>query len=161
RSHVMRNTEQLVEELKGLAKRDVDGSLAAIGVRAEQAVADLDRLKRLVQEQLPAGMHGELLAGEGAARGGKGQRGISDSFAVAVAGSVEFVVALDDLSAMEGELLDGTNNASERAIGWWVERYRTMRGYKRVESAVNVSRLLAWCGNHLERGGVNLAGVLS
>ncbi|MFO3798117.1 MAG: hypothetical protein ACK8QZ_12735, partial [Anaerolineales bacterium] len=25
RSHVMRNTEQLVEELKGLAKRDVDG----------------------------------------------------------------------------------------------------------------------------------------
>ena len=27
------------------------------------------------------------------------------------------------------ETLDGTNNACERAIGWWIkERYRTMRG---------------------------------
>ncbi len=32
--------------------------------------------------------------------------------------------------------LDETNNATERAIGWWVnERYRTMRGYKCQESA--------------------------
>ena len=30
----------------------------------------------------------------------------------------------------KGETLDGTNNACERAIGWWIkERYRTMRGY--------------------------------
>ncbi len=29
----------------------------------------------------------------------------------------------------KGEPLDGTNNASERAIGWWIkERSRTMRG---------------------------------
>src|SRR6266571_3497949 len=29
----------------------------------------------------------------------------------------------------KGEKLDGTNNDSERAIGWWIkERYRTMRG---------------------------------
>ena len=57
-----------------------------------------------------------------------------------------------------GETIDGTNNGCERAIGWWVkERYRTMRGYKRPKSAVNVSRLLAWCGNHLERGGADLA----
>ena len=43
-----------------------------------------------------------------------------------------------------GETIDGTNNASERAIGWRIkERYRTMRGYKRPKSAVNVSRLLA------------------
>ena len=47
---------------------------------------------------------------------------------------------------------------SERAIGWWLkERYRTMRGYKRPESAVNVSRLLAWCGNHLNCGGADLS----
>ncbi len=50
----------------------------------------------------------------------------------------------------QGETLDGTNNASERAIGWWIkERYRTMRGYKVPENAVQVSRLLAWCGNFL------------
>ncbi len=50
----------------------------------------------------------------------------------------------------KGETLDGTNNASERAIGWWIkERYRSMRGYKVPENAVKVSRLLAWCGNFL------------
>jgi hypothetical protein len=35
--------------------------------------------------------------------------------------------------------LDGTNNACERLIGWWIkERYRTMRGYKRTQSIRNV-----------------------
>lgn len=41
--------------------------------------------------------------------------------------------------------LDGTNNASEQAIGQCVkERYRTMRTYKRKPSIVNVSGLLGW-----------------
>jgi hypothetical protein len=43
--------------------------------------------------------------------------------------------------------LDGTNNASERLIGWWIkERYRTMRGYKRTESIRNVVSLTALMG---------------
>ena len=43
--------------------------------------------------------------------------------------------------------LDGTNNASERLIGWWIkERYRTMRGYKRHESVKNVVTLTAHMG---------------
>ncbi len=43
--------------------------------------------------------------------------------------------------------------AASGGIGWWIkERYRPMRGYKREQSAVNVSRLLAWCGNQLEAG---------
>jgi hypothetical protein len=59
-----------------------------------------------------------------------------------------------------GETLDGTNNACERAIGWWIkERYRTMRGYKVPENALRVSRLLAWCGNFL-KGGADLAALL-
>ena len=58
------------------------------------------------------------------------------------------------------EQIDGTNNTSERAIGWWVkERYRMMRGYKVPENAVNVSRLLAWAGNQLGGGGAALAEV--
>jgi hypothetical protein len=62
----------------------------------------------------------------------------------------------------KGERLDGTNNATERAIGWWVkERYRTMRGYKQPEPAVRVSRLLTWCGNHLKTGGAPLAMLLA
>ena len=45
------------------------------------------------------------------------------------------------------EDLDGTNNASERLIGWWIkERYRTMRGYKRTESIRNVVTLTARMG---------------
>ena len=43
--------------------------------------------------------------------------------------------------------IDGTNNASERLIGWWIkERYRTMRGYKRPESIFNVVTLTARMG---------------
>jgi len=43
--------------------------------------------------------------------------------------------------------LDGTNNACERVIGWWIkERYRTMRGYKRTESVMNVVTLTARMG---------------
>lgn len=49
--------------------------------------------------------------------------------------------------------LDGTNNATERSIGWWIkERYRRMRGYKREQSALNVSRLIAYSGSRLEPG---------
>jgi transposase-like protein len=45
--------------------------------------------------------------------------------------------------------LDGTNNACERLIGWWIkERYRTMRGYKRAESILNVVTLTAQMGVH-------------
>ncbi len=39
-------------------------------------------------------------------------------------------------------------------------RYRTMRGYKREESAAGVSRLLAWAGNHTGRGGAPLVQLL-
>jgi len=43
--------------------------------------------------------------------------------------------------------LDGTNNSSERLIGWWIkERYRTMRGYKRTESIRNVVTMTARMG---------------
>lgn len=43
------------------------------------------------------------------------------------------------------EKLDGTNNASEQVIGQSVkERYRTMRGYKRQASILNVSSLIGW-----------------
>jgi hypothetical protein len=59
------------------------------------------------------------------------------------------------------ETLDGTNNACERSIGWWIkERYRSMRGYKVPENALRVSRLLAWCGNFLNAGGADLAVLL-
>ena len=49
------------------------------------------------------------------------------------------------LEHTEGLKVDATNNCSERAIGWAVkERYRTMRGYKRERSILNVTGLTAW-----------------
>lgn len=59
-----------------------------------------------------------------------------------------------------GQRLDGTNNATERAIGWWIkERYRTMRHYKRKESVLNVSNLICHLGSH--SGHVSLATLFS
>jgi len=59
-----------------------------------------------------------------------------------------------------GVTLDGTNNATERAIGWWVkERYRTMRTYKRTKSVLNVSNLICFLGSH--SGDVSLTTLLS
>jgi len=45
------------------------------------------------------------------------------------------------------ETLDGTNNVTEQVIGQHVkERYRSMRGYKRKASILNVSSLTGWIG---------------
>jgi transposase-like protein len=50
-----------------------------------------------------------------------------------------------ELQHQEHLEIDATNNAAERAIGWAVkERYRTMRGYKRDESILNVTGLTGW-----------------
>lgn len=47
--------------------------------------------------------------------------------------------------------LDGTNNACERLIGWWIkERYRTMRGYKRTLSIRNVVGVTSLMGAAVE-----------
>jgi hypothetical protein len=62
----------------------------------------------------------------------------------------------------DGETLDGTINACERAIGWWVkECYRSMRGDKRETSLLHVSRLIAAMGNALHGPGFALAEVIS
>lgn len=169
KGHVKRNTERLVEELQGLAQADRDGSLGAIGVTPEQAVGDLERLRELVRWRRPEDaveIERMLEKYLKAKPPGEGER-------ASVAYRIRLLL-LDRWNLWprltkyrrwkgpQGERLDGTNNASERAIGWWVkERYRTMRGYKRAESAENVSRLLAWSGNHLEKGGANLAVLLT
>ena len=50
-----------------------------------------------------------------------------------------------------------TNNGTERVIGWDVkERYRTMRGYKRDKSILNVSMLTAWLHEQLKDNDMRL-----
>jgi len=169
KGHVKRNTETFIQNLESKVESDEDGSLAAIGVTPEQALADLRRLGELILSRQPEEeneleeMHHRYT---GAAPPTHGQKA-----------TVAYRLRLMYLDRWnlwrpltryrtwqgpKGETIDGTNNGCERAIGWWVkERYRTMRGYKRRKSAVNVSRLLAWCGNHLDRGGADLALLIA
>jgi transposase-like protein len=165
KSHVKRNTETLIDNLESKAAVDEDGSLAEIDVTPEQASKDLERLGELILSRQPEEekeleeMHQHYLAAAPPRPGEKAT--------VAYRLRLLFLDRWNlwrDLTRYrkwtgpQGETMDGTNNGCERAIGWWVkERYRTMRGYKRPESAVNVSRLLAWCGNHLNKGGADLA----
>ncbi len=59
----------------------------------------------------------------------------------------------------KNEKLDGTNNATEQVIGQDVkERYRTMRGYKRTESILNVSSLVGWV--RMQRPGYDLGELV-
>jgi transposase-like protein len=165
KGHVKRNTESLIENLQPKATLDVDGSLAAIGVAPEQAEADLARLGELTRTRRPkdvdelAEMHLRYIAASPPAAGEKAS--VAYRLRLLFLDRWNLWPGLTRYRTWQGsngETIDGTNNGSERAIGWWIkERYRTMRGYKRVQSAVNVSRLLAWCGNHLERGGADLS----
>jgi hypothetical protein len=43
KSHVKRNTEALIDDLRLLVAKDSDGSLQAIGVEPAQALADASR----------------------------------------------------------------------------------------------------------------------
>jgi len=169
KSHVKRNTETIIDHLKPMVDSDEGRSLAAIGVTPEQALRDLQRLAELIhsrqlqEEKELAEIHQRYT---GAAPPGPGEKAtLAYRLRLLFLDRCNLWPRLTRYRTWRGpngETLDGTNNGCERAIGWWVkERYRTMRGYKRPKSAVNVSRLLAWCGNHLDRGGADLASLLA
>ena len=169
KSHVQRNTEAFIDNLEPMVRCDEDGSLAAIGVTPEQAQQDLKRLADLIlsrqpgEEQELAGMHQRYTGATPPGPGGKASLAYRLRLLFLDRSNLwPRLTRYRTWRGPHGETVDGTNNGSERAIGWWVkERYRTMRGYKRPESAVNVSRLLAWCGNYLDRGGADLASLLA
>ncbi len=169
KAHVLRNTEALIEKYQPLVARDADGSLEAIGVSPQQAAADLTRLGELVKSrkreqaaELEA-MHRRYVD---AAPPHEGEhQSLAYRLRLLFLDRWNLWHRLTRYRQWKGpkkETLDGTNNACERAIGWWIkERYRSMRGYKVPENAVGVSRLLAWCGNFLAtEEGANLAGLL-
>lgn len=165
KGHVKRNTELLIDNLTSLAGSDEDGSLAVIGVTPEQALKDLQRLGELILSRQPeeeeelGEMHQRYMAASPPKPGQKAT--LAYRLRLLFLDRWNLWRRLTRYRAWQGpngETIDGTNNGCERGIGWWVkERYRTMRGYKRPKSAVNVSRFLAWSGNHLDRGGADLA----
>jgi transposase-like protein len=170
KSHVKRNTEDLVDELRPKVTKDEDGSLRACGVDPAQAEADLLRLGELIVSRKPEEvvqvqeMHQRYLKataprkGERASLAYRLRRLFLDRSKLwsRLTGYRKWNECHED-----HERLDGTNNACERAIGWWIkERYRSMRGYKVPDNALSVSRLIAWCGNFLNRGGADLANLI-
>ena len=170
-AHVRRNTAAWVEAITPALATDADGSLAAIGVGPAQAVADCQDLLRLIRERQPTPEAGTHLAGI--------HRRYLGATKPPAGGSMSLAYRLRLFSldrwnlwprltryrtwhGPAGETLDGTNNACERAIGWWVkERYRSMRGYKRPLSVLHVSRLIAAMGNALDGPGFALAQVIT
>ena len=169
KSHVGRNTDALVEELSALIRIGQDRSLESIHVTAEQALADLARLKEMIHSRQPAEqeqLEQMYQRYANARKPAKGKR-----FDIAYRMRNLFLdrwnlwPRLTFYRPWRDEYgrpkLDGTNNDCERSIGWWVkERYRSMRGYKREQSALNVSRLIAFAGNHLARG-LNLSSLIT
>lgn len=169
-AHVVRNTDAWAARMIPELARDADGSLAAIGVDALQAVTDVAALWTLIQARQPTDDARRQLRTihrryQPAAVPRSGERA---SLAYRLR-----LFSLDRWNLWErltryrtwegpaGEVLDGTNNATERAIGWWVkERYRTMRGYQRTASVQRVSRLIAWAGNQLAGPGADLGLVV-
>lgn len=171
KAHVVRNTEEWVTKIRPLLERDADGSLGRIGVTPEQAVADCEQLLGLLTRRLPTREAEERL------------EQIHLRYRQACAPrvgeplSLAYRMRLFSLDRWnlwgrltlyrrwrgeDGTRIDGTNNACERALGWWIkERYRSMRGDKRELSVLNVSRLIAWAGNALGQGGANLAEVMT
>jgi len=136
KSHVKRNTEALIEELGPLVAKDSDGSLKAIGVEPAQAVADVVRLGELILSRQPEqgsqleGMHRRYLQASPPKKGATAS--LAYRLRLLLLDRWNLWSRLTRYRKWRGpkdEQLDGTNNACERAIGWWIkERYRTMRG---------------------------------
>ena len=134
-AHVQRNTEAWVEAATPELANDRDGSLAMIGVAPGQAVTDCQDILRLMTERQPTPAASAIL--EAIHRryltAAKPRPGEPMSVAYRLR-----LFSLDRWNLWgrltryrtwvgpDGETVDGTNNACERAIGWWVkERYRS------------------------------------
>ncbi len=173
KKHVLNNTEAWHAGMEPELACDADSSLAEIGITPEQALPDNDELLRLMHERQPTPEANAKLAEihdrYAQARSPKKLGQATETLAYRMR-----LFSLDRWNLWQrltlyrtwrgphGQRLDGTNNATERSIGWRVkERYRTMRGYKRKASVVNVSRLIAWAGNLLDAGGADLAAVIA
>jgi len=180
KSHVGRNTDTLIEQMLLSLSNPGEPSLEQLGISLEQASADLLRLKELIHLRQPEARDELENMYQRYREAGPSPKGKPASLAYRLRNlfldrwnlwpRLTFYRTWKDATGRE--ILDGTNNATERAIGWWIkERYRTtpalrrtqcgasVRGYKRTQSALNVSRLIAYSGNHLSSG-LELASLI-
>jgi transposase-like protein len=148
RHHVKDNVDELTEELSVQLS---EGEPMPEGVESspEDLLADAAHLRQLVRERPADGeeqLEGMYHRYKGARQPPVGERhNVWYRMRMLITRLWERWPRLT-LDQRRGDL-DGTNNSSERMIGWWIkERYRTMRGYKRLESIRNVVTLTARMG---------------
>lgn len=169
KSHVVRNTEELIISIRQSIETSKDTSLADLQIEPSQALADLQRMGELIHSRQPDEQVEIQALYERYAAAAPPKKGKTASIAYRMRNlfldrwnlwpRLTFYRTWKDKDG--NRILDGTNNADERAIGWWVkERYRTMRSYKREKSVLNVSRLIAFCGNNLSMG-LDLATIIA
>ena len=169
KSHVAPNTEVLGEERSASIRAGQDHALQAIHVTAEQALEDLASRKDMIHSRRPQDQQRLENMYLRYANARKPSRGKKHEVAYRMRNlfmdrwnlwpRLTFYRTWKD--EYGNEILDGTNNHCERAIGWWIkERYRSMRGYKQGRSALGISRLIAFAGNNLSRG-LNLADLMA
>ena len=148
RSHVKRNVDDLADSLRRQLKRQ-EPPPEATELTLDQLLADLEQLQRLVRER-PADGEEQLAAmyeryKDVPVPPAKTKHSVWYRMRMLVTRLWNRWHKLT-LDLRRGDL-DGTNNSSERLIGWWIkERYRTMRGYKRRESIRNVVSLTTLMG---------------
>lgn len=155
KAHVLRNTEARTAELTHAMQSDADGSLAALGRTPTEAAADVARVLDLTRRRQPADhdqlaqMHQRYVAAPPPKKETKASVAYRMRLLTLDRWNLWSRLTLyRTWSDAHQRTLDGTNNATERTIGWDVkERYRSMRGYKRAQSVLNVSRLIAWTRN--------------
>jgi hypothetical protein len=166
RVHVTVNVLDRVAELTTQALENPDPVPSQITVRPEQLVADLQAIQRLIEShphdgaQQLAGLYERYCPAPAPREGETATMWYRTRLLV--------LHLWDNWAALtlylrwqgdDGERIDGTNNACERAIGWAVkERYRSMRGYKHQQSVLNVSTLLGWLGD--QPAGYDLAQLV-
>ena len=167
RAHVTRNVLDLVAGLSTQALGAPDPLPQGVGSSPEQLLSDLEEVQWIIeghphdgQERLE-GLYQRYCAAPAPREGEKATLWYRMRLlTLHLWDNWSRLTLYQRWQGSEGERLDGTNNASERAIGWWLkERYRLMRGYKRPESVLNVSSLLGWLGG--QPAGYNLAGLMA
>jgi hypothetical protein len=167
RAHVTRNTLSLVGQLATQGLEAPDPVPQGVDKSVEQFVADLETVQWLVethpcdgQAQLDA-LHTDYCQAPAPREGQKATMWYRMRLlTLDLWDDWPRLTLYQRWKGPAGERLDGTNNASERGIGWWIkERYRPMRGYKRPESATNVSSLLGWLDS--QPASYNLAELIA
>lgn len=155
RAHVNRNVAQLVADLGQRALHKPDPLPPGMAVTIDDFLADLEYAQLIMafrpltgHEQLRQ-LHHRYQASPAPVPGERASMWYRFRLALLRWWNRWQRLTLDqEWRGPDGQRLDGTNNATERAIGWWIkERYRTMRTYKRRQSVLNVSRLIAYLGS--------------